>query len=76
MNKSFADFFNDQVTFQKEVNEKFGYNAKVENIYCLWYNERAWINMPFIYIPLMKEDFEHGWKIKENTYRFTTRWRR
>ena len=32
MNKSFADFFNDQVAFQKEVNEKFGYNAKVENI--------------------------------------------
>ena len=32
MSKSFADFFNDQVTFQKEVNEKFGYNAKVENI--------------------------------------------
>ena len=32
MNKSFADFFNDQVVFQKEVNEKFGYNAKVENI--------------------------------------------
>lgn len=32
MSKSFTDFFNDQVTFQKEVNEKFGYNAKVENI--------------------------------------------
>ena len=32
MNKSFTDFFNDQVAFQKEVNEKFGYNAKVENI--------------------------------------------
>lgn len=32
MNKSFADFFNDQVAFQKEVNKKFGYNVKVENI--------------------------------------------
>lgn len=32
MSKLFADFFNDQVAFQKEVNEKFGYNAKVENI--------------------------------------------
>lgn len=32
MSKSFADFFNGQVAFQKEVNEKFGYNAKVENI--------------------------------------------
>lgn len=32
MNKSFADFFNDQVAFQKEVNEKFGYGVKVENI--------------------------------------------
>ena len=32
MSKSFADFFNDQIAFQKEVNEKFGYNAKVENI--------------------------------------------
>lgn len=32
MNKSLIDFFNDQVAFQKEVNEKFGYNAKVENI--------------------------------------------
>ena len=32
MNKSFTDFFNDQVAFQKEVNKKFGYNAKVENI--------------------------------------------
>ena len=32
MSKSFTDFFNDQVAFQKEVNEKFGYNAKVENI--------------------------------------------
>ena len=28
MSKSFTDFFNDQVAFQKEVNEKFGYNAK------------------------------------------------
>ena len=32
MSKLFTDFFNDQVAFQKEVNEKFGYNAKVENI--------------------------------------------
>lgn len=32
MSKSFADFFNDQVAFQKEVNEKFGYGVKVENI--------------------------------------------
>lgn len=32
MNKSFADFFNDQVEFQKEVNEKFGYGVKVKNI--------------------------------------------
>ena len=32
MNKSFTDFFNDQVAFQKEVIEKFGYNAKVESI--------------------------------------------
>ena len=32
MSKSFADFFNDQIAFQKEVNEKFGYNVKVENI--------------------------------------------
>jgi NTP pyrophosphatase (non-canonical NTP hydrolase) len=32
MNKSFTDFFNDQVTFQKEVNERFGYGVSVENI--------------------------------------------
>ena len=32
MSKLFTDFFNDQVAFQKEVNEKFGYNAKVEDI--------------------------------------------
>ena len=32
MSKLLTDFFNDQVAFQKEVNEKFGYNAKVENI--------------------------------------------
>ena len=32
MSKLFTDFFNDQVAFQKEVNEKFGYNAKVESI--------------------------------------------
>lgn len=32
MSKLFTDFFNDQVAFQKEVIEKFGYNAKVENI--------------------------------------------
>lgn len=32
MSKLFADFFNDQVNFQKEVNEKFGYGAKVEHI--------------------------------------------
>lgn len=32
MSKLFTDFFNDQVAFQKEVNERFGYNAKVENI--------------------------------------------
>ena len=32
MSKSFTDFFNDQVAFQKEVNERFGYNARVENI--------------------------------------------
>lgn len=32
MNKSFADFFNDQVEFQKKINEKFGYGTKVKNI--------------------------------------------
>ena len=32
MSKSFVDFFNDQVNFQKEVNEKFGYGVKVESI--------------------------------------------
>lgn len=32
MSKSFADFFNDQVVFQKEVNEKFGYGVSVKNI--------------------------------------------
>ena len=32
MSKSFTDFFNDQVAFQKEVNKKFGYGVKVENI--------------------------------------------
>lgn len=32
MSKLFADFFNDQVNFQKEVNEIFGYGVKVERI--------------------------------------------
>ena len=32
MSKSFAYFFNNQVNFQKEVNEKFGYGVKVESI--------------------------------------------
>lgn len=32
MSKLFADFFNDQVNFQKEVNENFGYGVKVERI--------------------------------------------
>ena len=32
MSKPFADFFNNQVAFQKEVNKKFGYGVKVENI--------------------------------------------
>ena len=32
MSKLFTDFFNDQVAFQKEVNKKFGYGVKVENI--------------------------------------------
>ena len=32
MSKLFTDFFNDQVAFQKEVNKKYGYGVKVENI--------------------------------------------
>ena len=32
MSKSFVDFFNDQVNFQKEVNEKIGYGVKEEHI--------------------------------------------
>lgn len=32
MSKSFTDFFNGQVAFQKEVNEKFGYGVSVKNI--------------------------------------------
>lgn len=32
MSRSFADFFNEQVVFQKEVNERFGYGVKIENI--------------------------------------------
>lgn len=32
MSRSFADFFNKQVDFQKEVNERFGYGVKVEHI--------------------------------------------
>lgn len=32
MSKSFVYFFNNQVNFQKEVNEKIGYGTKVKNI--------------------------------------------
>ena len=32
MSRSFVDFFNEQVAFQKEINEKFGYGMKVGDI--------------------------------------------